>query len=407
MDFETGKLSDVALFLRPSVRREYVALWVILLATSAPYVACLWYWPAATACVLLFVAYFQVLLTFATSAGTDTAHHIRFLLCGSNPIGMTGASSLLLGAVDSILDWREDEGERKRRPLRFWVVTIYKFAMTPIGLVLMASEYTWDTVLMRRPSLVGKKWQELFSMAQYHSLICPEKSNDIFYADLAFARFQNDPHLYQWNRMRAMVFELKHQQTDALRGVGVPETNIFLQDEISAYQTLKRLQLEMIEEALTQHYAERIQEFPCPPTLARALIKNAQPVRHYLRMRADVPSRVVHQTDASRAFAELLPHADDRCFAAWHVLRLLDQPEEDVGEQASAYVGYNQLVAMADARILERRTAKKFRFAQSFLERFDAMLDRHFEPASRQGSVVLARVPTLLDYRGETFIPSS
>ena len=71
--------------------------------------------------------------TDMTSSSTDTAHHIRFLLAGSNPIGMTGGSSLMLGAVDSILDWREDQGDRHRRPLMFYLLTIYKLLMTPIG----------------------------------------------------------------------------------------------------------------------------------------------------------------------------------------------------------------------------------------------------------------------------------
>lgn len=406
MDFETGKLHAVARHLWPNQRREYLVLWSILVVTSTPYVFCLCFWPIATTCLVLFIAYLQVLIAFATSTGTDTAHHIRFLLSGSNPIGMTGSSSLLFGAVDSVFDWKEDKAERRRNPTKFWLLLAHKFAMTPIGLVLMVSEYAWDAVLMRRPALVQTKWHELFSMADFHQLVCPEKSNDIFYADLAFARFQNDPYLYQWNRMRAMVFELKHHQIDAQNGSGVAKTNVFTQDDVTAYQTLKRLELETIEESLERHYTEHIQDFPFPPTLGSALIKNAQPIRHYLQMKQELRLGRVHQTEISREFSELLHEGQDGR-RGWQVLRLLDENSDRLAESVSRHISRTDLEQLANQNILRQATEAEFEFTDAFRRQFESFLARHFQPAPEAEcrEALLQQTPTVLMYRGLGHLP--
>ena len=206
MDFETGKPLEVVAKQHPSVNREYRVFYGVMLLSLLPYIATAVWFPLQVMYVVLSLAYLQVLFTLARSSGTASSHYIRFLLSGSNPIGMTSGSSLLFGAVDAIFDFREDAAERRQKPVLFWLQTLFKFFLTPIGIVLLVAEFVWDFLLMRHPRLMVMKWRELFSLAQYHDVICPEKSNDVFYADLAISRYQNDPHLYQWNRMRAMVF---------------------------------------------------------------------------------------------------------------------------------------------------------------------------------------------------------
>lgn len=285
MDFETGKLLDVARRDRPHRSREYRILAAILALSCIPWLVGFWFRPVATLILYLFAGYFQTLLAFATSSGSDTSHHIRFLLCGSNPIGMTGASSLLLGAVDFVSDWTEDRRDRRQNWLRYWALGLYKFLMTPVGVLLMLVEFGWDAVLMQRTGLPRLKWKELFAVAWYHSLVCPEKSNDIFYADLAYARYCDDSYLYQWHRLRAMVFELEHYRVDVEQGLGEPATNLFRQSSFAAFATIKRLQLEAIESKLAAWYRDHIDSFPVPSLLAEILVRNARPVGHYLRMR--------------------------------------------------------------------------------------------------------------------------
>ena len=136
---------------RSDRRREYGLLVIVSVISSLPYVAAMVFRPLATTIVVLFMAYFQVMIAFATSTSTDTAHAVRFLLSGSNPIGMTGSSSLVLGAVDAIIDWTEDAAERRRRPWMTWALTVYKFAMTPIGYVLMIIEFSWGRTAFGSP----------------------------------------------------------------------------------------------------------------------------------------------------------------------------------------------------------------------------------------------------------------
>ena len=408
LDFNTGKLIEVARHERPDRTKEYRLLAVVLVAALVPYALLGVYQPLATSCLVLFAAYFQVLASFATSANTDTSHHIRFLLSGSNPISMTGGSSLIFGAVDAIVDWREDAGERRRRPIGYWVMAIYKFLMTPIGLVLMALEYAWDAILMRRPGLIIHKWTELFSLANYHNLICPEKSNDIFYADLAFARYQDDPYLYQWNRLRALVFELEHYRIDFEHGVGVPETNLFWQDELTAYQTLKRLRVEEIEEQLAVHYAAHPEALLVPPTLGRQLVNNARPLHHYLRIARRLNPPL--PCEWRRKLVELL-RTDSADYAVWHVLRLFDVDSTSITSDCSNYITDEHLQAMVQAAILERPDPVRaaYQFTVVFRESFGKLLEEFFVPVSpsRLDTMHCARLPTYLRYRGEAFEPAS
>lgn len=404
LDFETGKLSQVALRQRADRKREYRLLGAILLATSVPYVLAVWSWPLATVCVVMFMAYFQVLMTFATSSNADTAHHIRFLLAGSNPIGMTGGSSLLFGAVDSVLDWYEDAGDRQRRPLRFWLLTAYKLMMTPIGVILMTAEYLWDLVLLQRPRLIRHKWNELFSLASYHSLVCPEKSNDIFYADLAVARFQNDPHLYQWNRLRAMVFELRHYSIDAEHGIGVPETNIFFQGQIAAFQTLQRLQLEALERDVGNYYNDNPAAFPIPARLAVQLIANARPIQHYLRLRATLPNR---RHDIA---IELLPDSvataeSPRAYQLWHLLRLLNDATEADELNRSQYVNEACLADLEQDGIVAKNPRGQLALTTQFRTKWEEFLDRHYAPVSGPAAEAarLATIPDYVCYRRQVF----
>ncbi|MEZ6116163.1 MAG: hypothetical protein R3C28_06265 [Pirellulaceae bacterium] len=150
-------------------------------------------------------------------------------------------------------------------------------------------EFAWDLILLRRSwHLIRCKWYEFFSLAQYHDIICPEKSNDIFYADMAFAKYQDKSLLSMGSPLRLMVFELQHYQTDVRQGIGVPQTNLFRQDELAAYQVLKRLQLEEIEHAVQRYFDDHIDQFPLPANLAQRLIRNAKPIAHYLRMRTEL-----------------------------------------------------------------------------------------------------------------------
>ena len=85
--------------------------------------------------------------------------------------------------------------------------------------------------------------------------------------------------------MRAMVFELQQYKLDIEAGVGGNETNLFRVGDISAYQILKRLEIERIEQALDEHFRETPADFPIPEKLAARLVANARPLTHYLRMR--------------------------------------------------------------------------------------------------------------------------
>ena len=403
MDFESGKLIDTVQRGGSGTDREYRLLGLVLFASSLPWLIGAWFWPFATLVVFLFAGYFQILISFATSSGTDTAHHIRFLLCGSNPIGMTGASSLLFGAVDSVVDWKEDAGERSARPARFWLLTIYKFAMTWVGALLMASEYFWDAVLMRRPQLVRHKWNELFALADYHGWICPEKSNDIFYADLAFARYREDPWLYQWNRLRAMVFELEHYRRDAERGVGVPETNVFLQDELAAWQTLRRLQLSAIETAVAEYFAEDITRFPLPQRLAESLIRNARPIAHYLRMRQEL-------VDGGKLGPELsvFAHHGERCvYRNWVLFHAYS------GDHPVCGVEQADLVWLREAGLIESPSPAPVGNQVIPTDLAVQMLRGDLHDAFRRAEdheadqLPHARVPRFLDYAGQVWIPTT
>lgn len=402
MDFDTGKLSEVAQRIHPSVTREYTLLGIVLTTTLVPYAIAAYFYPVGTLCVVLFMAYFQVLITLAQSSGTATSHYMRFLLSGSNPIAMTGGSSLLFGAVDAIMDWREDRAARHQTGLLFYLQILLKFALTPIGLVLFACECSWDLLMLRHPRIWRMKWRELFSLARYHDIICPEKSNDVFYADLSLSRYQRDPHLYQWNRMRCFVFELKQCYDDQKRSRGTPESNIFLQSDIAAYQTLKRLRLEEIEKGLQSHYSEHLDEFPFPKHLAERLIRAARPLHHYQTMRHQVTEK---DADSAARFGDILTQKYHPEIDVWKVLRLFDAGQP-ITPAVSQHVTQSDLNALCARDVLNRISDFEFELSEAILEDWTAWLDAYYVPET--GATLtdrkFARVPDYFEFEGTTFV---
>ena len=418
LDFNTGKLHRVAQADRGR-HREYVLLATLLVLSSLPYVLMAMWNLAAAIWLLGFLAVIKTVMTFANSTISDTAHHVRFLLAGSNPIGMTGGASLMLGAVDSVFDWSEDAASRRQNAWLFWVVTTVKFLLTPVGAVLMIFEFAWDLILLRRRwRLIRFKWYEFFFLAQYHDIICPEKSNDIFYADMAFAKYQNNPHYYQWVRLRLLVFELQHYQIDVRQGIGVPQTNLFWQNELAAYQVMKRLQLENIERAVECYFDNHIDQFPLPTKLAQRLIRNAKPIAHYLRMRTELAANALVPTpvflrgfqaivdDLNQQFADSAKDdSSDRMsrLTLWHLFRLLDLDEADSPD----YLSPTMRKKLRDANFLQEAENGCLQPSWEIQERIQLELRRHFIEASDDVArkVLLSRVPTVLSWQRRYFVP--
>lgn len=345
----------------------------------------------------------KLIAAYLAGETMGVSHHIRFLLAGSNPFGMAGGASLLLGAVDSLFDWREDAAFRRATPLKFWATTAVKFVLTPLGLVMMAGECVWDLVFLRRhPRIVTCKHREFFALAVYHNLICPEKSNDIFYADLAYAKYCDNVFLYQWNRMRSMVFELQHYKIDIEQRIGSVETNLFRVGDLAAYQILKRLQIERIEKTLETHFAERPEDFPIPHKIAAKLVTNARPIKHYLRMRSELLERGLlpePTLDCERALDELIPRAD-----VWHVLRLLDEPAPCAG--SLPYVATDVIERLVEEGVLEH-DASAVRFRDRFRGELEQLLEQQFREASAEEAVAeeLLRIPVAVSYGGVLYLP--
>jgi hypothetical protein len=401
IDFDTGKL--VAL-TKKDRRAEYALLLAVLLVTSVPYGILFWRMPLVGSAIVLVIATLKIVMAFVTSARTGLSHHVRFLLSGSNPFGMAGGASLMLGAVDSILDWREDRAYRRKAPLSYWWTTSLKFLTTPMGVVLMVLEYFWDLALLqRRPRIVQCKWCEFFSLARYHDWICPEKSNDLFYADMAYARYCDNIFLYQWNRMRAMVFELQHYKIDVENGVGGHDTNLFRVGDLAAYQILKRLKIQPIEALLRQHFQDDPQDFPIPEKLAVQLVANARPLEHYLRMRGELLDRNLlpaAELDCEIALAKIIPR-----HLAWQVFWLLDQAQPPVSERSCRTITASDLDELVEADVLVKRPGG-YSLAEDFLTKLESVLDSHFAVASAEQArtALRSKIPTLIDYRGASYL---
>ena len=414
LEFSTGTLHDVVRYQRPDRKREYRYLFGILAVTTIPYALLFALHPLVAVWIVSVVVLWKIFTTFAASMRTDTAHHIRFLLAGSNPIGMTGGSSMLLGAVDSLVDWCEDGVTRRRQPVRFWLTTVMKFLLTPLGVLMMLCEFTWDLLLLGSGrELIRHKWDEFFSLAYYHDWICPEKSNDIFYADMAVARSTSDPYYYQWNRMRAMVFELQHYRVDIHGGMGVPETNLFRQDDVTAFRTLKRLQLEQIEDALERHFGDRPKGFPVPVKIARRLVANARPIRHYLAFREELESWLSKRRPAWAAALHGLIHdrlaSDTTCYLTWHVLCLLEQEPRRFAPDRSRYFPKETVGRLQAAGIIQQvrqLPRDEFSLTDGFRCEVEALLADHFQAASEAEAnrVLHSRVPTVLRYRDQWYV---
>lgn len=414
IDFDTGRLNDVSAARHGTARREYFLLGVVLAASAVPYAAFFYFQPLAAIWLMCVLAFLQVMVTFATSVQTTgTSHHMRFILAGRNPVAMTGGASLLLGGVDSIIDWREDQATRRRHPLWFGLQTFFKLMATPLGLIVILGEAFWDLALLSRgPRLLACKRLEFFSLAKFHDMVCPEKSNDIFYADLAFARYLDDRHLYQWNRLRALVFELQHYFIDVSESIGVPETNLLLQDDVTAYQTLKRLECERLEQFVAAHYKMFPDRFLLPPRLTSILVRNARPIEHYLRFRKRVLTETTYVGEQAweLELQELVGTLESRpLILPWHILRVLEEPEAVVSIATSNYLGEITIEAMIDRGFLQPLPGEQDRFqiTPEFRAAVKAWIERYFRLASAEEieSVQLQRLPTLLHAWGCDYVP--
>ena len=418
LTFHTGKPLRAAVFsgsrCRGSRTLEYALLFASIALSLVPWCLLFTSQPLLACVLVLFVAATNVLLTFVSSTRTDTSHHIRFLLAGSNPIGMTGGCSLLLGTVDSILDWKEDSRYRRKHPFRFAITTVVKFLLTPIGMVLMLCEFGWDVVLLRRtPKIIAYKWHEFFSLAYYHNVICPEKSNDIFYADMAYARYRQSPYAYQWVRMRSMVFELQHYKIDVQDGIGVPSSNLFLQSDVAAYQVLKRLRLEEIESAIADYYEQHPDDFVVPRILTGKLVRNARPLFHYLRMRHELEcSDILSINDFDAALGESVAELrtalrtipSDVPFMTWHLLRLIDGIDSD-----NEYLSGEWLQSLAAKGYMRRLPDDQWRLTNTFGDRIARLTDRYCEPISNKtaAEILRSRQPDIMSLGGQWYRQAS
>lgn len=356
LDFETG---------RPAVRghgrrREYWALLLIVGLAATPYVLLIYLQPLPGSLAIVSLALILVAAPFLQSAANGVSHAARFQLAGANPFAMTGAMAILLGGVDALFDIREDRASRRRNPLGYWTITVVKLAIGPLGMVLVVAEFSWDLILQRRNGrLIPLKLEEFFRVAQHHDQICPEKSNDLFYADLALARLNNDPALYQWLRLRAMVFELQHCRGDLERGEGVPSTNLFRQSILEASRTIVELKWEVLEAAVQQHYAQRPESFPLRPRLAARLVNAARPLRCFLDWIDDTSLRPPTDDDV-KLWRQLASTGDPvRPSLLWCALRLLQTPlPADAALSSgsvSAYIDSERLAQMTKAGMLHLR----------------------------------------------------
>ena len=302
LDYETGR--------PPSHRgryREFIVLAIVMAVTSTPYALALYYQPLIAGAAILALAMMLTVAPFLQSASRGVAHAARFQLAGSNPFAMTGAMAILLGGVDALFDAWEDSASRRRNPWGYWTLTAVKLAVGPLGLVLVLAEFGWDLLQGRGLRLMGLKLEEFFRVAQHHDQICPEKSNDIFYADLALARLKRDPALYQWLRLRAMVFELQHYRGDLERGDGVPATNLFLQSIAKASVVIASLQWETLELAIGAYYQQHPERFPLRPRLAERLVHTARPLHFFLEWADDTTLRTPTPED-ERLWHALVDH---------------------------------------------------------------------------------------------------
>ena len=203
--------------------------------------------------------------------------------------------------------------------------------------------------------------------------------------------------------MRSLVFELKQYSNDVEQGFGVAETNLFHQSDIAAYQSLKRLRVEEIETAISEHYQDHRDEFPFPASIGAVLIKNAPPTLQYMAMRKSQTARP--SGAPSQTLSEMLREQFDVKQPAWKVLRLLDS-EAPFTLSLSKYIPQQDLNALADCQILERDGDFEFRCTESFQEAFFGWLVSHYEEATDEQArdVELARIPDFFVYRGKTYI---
>jgi hypothetical protein len=195
---------------------------------------------------------------------------------------------------------------------------------------------------------------------------------------------------------------------------------------IRAYQILKRLRVEELEEALEDHFGERPEDFPIPARLAERLVMNARPMQRYLEFQRgfahgrqrefwqephDVAlDRLVHGevSDARQEHAQ-----ESTGFQTWHVLRLLDGDTVKDTLEGSRYIGKPEFEALRQAGIVERSEGPggnrehDYRFGEKFLAEFEEYLGQYFEEVSlaTRDERLLDRCPNVLSYAQKAYVP--
>ena len=440
LTFEYGRPIEVSRQLRPRRRREFLVLAIVVTVTALPYAWAIAHWPLPTLVTLVCLALIQAAAVFVHSATQGLSHTVRFQLAGSNPLAMTGGMALLLGGVDAVLDLRDDRLMRRRNPLAYTAHALLKLAVCPLGMVLMAMEFAWDLLCHRGGArLIGLKLHEFFRVAWHHDFVCPEKSNDIFYADFAVARQRNDPYLYQWNRLRAFVFELQHYWRDWQQGLGRPETNLLCQSVVAAYQSLRRLEMEQIQVTVDRHYRHHWDRFPLRPLMAERLVNNAKPIEHFLHCldQRDALLLLPIATGQPRPSPSPLDGAIRKAILSgnepwvgseqeaveavpssliWGLLRLCEDNGSQSAElpstlRVSPWAPPDLMTKLLELKVIapadhEANGEPVCSWSPHFLQRWELLLASHFveEPDSqRQRAWRLARVPQWLQWRGKFY----
>ena len=197
--------------------------------------------------------------------------------------------------------------------------------------------------------------------------------------------------------------------TIALRSskdLGAPETNVFLQSEVAAYQTLKRLELESIENAILKHHRDNEDWFPFPRNLADNLISNARPMHHYLRMRGELLSHPRYVCQFDEELAGLIGEQRDRKYRSWHILRLLDCKQEVVDKhRLGDYFDESVITDLISQRIVCQTKSCQLCLDDDFRDELEHLIMEHCAPipADEVQLLRLAQVPEFFDFRGGSY----
>ena len=99
VDYQTGKLQDVARRYHPSQRREYAYFWLLLIATSVPYAVAFYFRPLATGCVVLFKGPDTVIADPTGRCSINSAHYDR----AAPWLATAGSGDVLAGFITGLL----------------------------------------------------------------------------------------------------------------------------------------------------------------------------------------------------------------------------------------------------------------------------------------------------------------